>query len=77
MKVLILRSRSRRGRVFVRKWDQGTLSLGFGMNFRDSPSRERRFFGGLILVVKSWKDMLVGRVKYCHGGIRDKYWWAL
>jgi hypothetical protein len=35
------------------------------MNFKPRPRRKRRFLGGVkVVVVRSWKARLVGRLKY-------------
>ena len=39
---------------------QVLVKWGVGMNFRPRPRRERRFLGGAMVVVKSWKARWVG-----------------
>jgi len=42
---------------------------GVGQNLSPSPSRVRRFFGGGMVVVRSWKAKWIGRSKYYHAGM--------
>jgi hypothetical protein len=61
MKTLTQRSRSNQGRMSLSNVAQGTLLLGFGTNLRLRPRKDLGFCGGLSMVVKSWKAILVGR----------------
>ena len=39
------------------------MKTGVGINLRPRPKREQRFGGGFVVVVRSWKALLFGRLK--------------
>jgi hypothetical protein len=69
MKTLIRRSLSKRGNIISLKVFQVTFPFGLGMNFKLSPSKERRLLCGCNLVVRSWNAIVVWHPKYSHVGI--------